>query len=141
MCVAWLGNVSVATGALLCRKPRRERSVGIKRPTLKDMVLRAQNGPTGRAEHGPVRARLQCHHPGNRRYLVGEVRGNAILGMDSPHDLPNDVAKANYEIYMSCNVCKSLFMLDMSKVRAELGKPGHLPRKIDISLVSRVVPR
>ncbi len=111
--------------------------MGIRKPGLKDLVRRAQQGPPDRRQFGPARAVFQCHH-GQRRRDIGWVHGHAVIGTRWPHDLPHDVRMATYDVVLSCEDCGP-YPLDLSKVRAALRVPSQGIRKVDIKDVLRRV--
>ena len=104
--------------------------MGIERPTLRDLVRQA--APVDRAQHGAARAKIFCHHAGNSLYLVGEVRGVAVMGTVAPHDQAHDLYGARYSVYVSCTKCGRVFELDLPELRRLLGLPGRRPHKINV---------
>lgn len=111
--------------------------MGVRAASLRELFDMASAGPTDRSQYGPVRAILQCHH-GQKRYLVGEVRGFLVMGTVWPHDRGHDYRYANYDVYVSCRECKRVFKLDMQAIRNRMARPAKGRLKIHIDSVGRV---
>ena len=136
LAATWLGDPRARPAVV-----GRTSSMGTRQPTLKDMWLQAKAGPAlaqaEKAKLGPRRAVIQCHH-GQRRYVVGEVRGHAVLGTTWPHDL----RYASYDIFVRCTRCPGptgLRVLDLAKIKGALRREHKGVLKIDVNDVCTCV--
>lgn len=94
--------------------------MGTKKPRLREMVARAQGASLDMASFGPRRLVVQCHHDGDRRNPVAEVRGHHLVGTAWPWDQPHDSRFANYEARIGCTRCHRVRLIDWMLLRAAL---------------------
>jgi|GEM_PF-6102968 len=103
------------------------------RITLRQIV----EGLPAKDSYGRRRAVIQCIH-GERRYVVGEVRGDTVLGVVWPHSLEH----ATHDIYVSCSVCpegSGRWILDLGEIRSALRAPHSGIIKLAVTDVARRV--
>lgn len=111
--------------------------MGIRKPDLRALVARAQNGPPDRKALGPARALIQCRRHGNSWRTVGWVHGNAVVGTSSSHDLPHAI-RATYEVKVRCVACPRTVALDLPAIRERLTAPHGRLLKLDVDDVTSV---